>query len=147
LSLLGNNVVYAETAALGTDEYGGECVELCRSFATKTCAPIVLFVGTPSYRMYHRFVPGLGKNEFQLVFFKDYGGLMEVANSYWIQAATMNKGTGVFEFSHDERIAKKSFGSKFVGALRAGGLPHARSRHRHRCCWGHRDPRSEWRAA
>jgi hypothetical protein len=54
---------------------------LCRALARDVGWPVILFIGAPAYRAYHRFTPDLAENAFQAVFFRDYEPKIVVADN------------------------------------------------------------------
>lgn len=101
------------------DEFEGEHVDLCRALADGTATPVLLLIGPPAYRMYHRFTKGLDADSFQAAFFNDHEPKVTTADSYWFQYVQPNPETGAPEFPHDDAAAKDSFGPGLVLAVTA----------------------------
>lgn len=119
LSCPGTPILFAEIKQSETDPLDGEHVELCRGLARATGAPVVLLTGQPHWRPYNQVTPDMPWNAFHAVFFRDYDPKIQVADGYWWQQITVDEHTGMLEFPHDERAARKSFGRGLVDAVQA----------------------------
>ena len=119
LILPGEGLVFAEVKPAEADWHEGRHVRLCRALARDTGWPVLLLIGPPAYRAYHRFTPGLAQNAFQAVFFRDYDPKIVVADKYWWQSIVVDNQTGALDFAHDDYQARKSFGQGLVGAVQA----------------------------
>ncbi|MGH3772981.1 MAG: hypothetical protein ACRDRW_16580 [Pseudonocardiaceae bacterium] len=73
--------------------------------------------------MYHLFTPTLGPEAFMAVFFIDYDPIIKVADDYWFSKVVCNERTGVLEFPHDDRAARKSFGPAATDPARPHTIP------------------------
>ncbi|MGW4139380.1 hypothetical protein ACWELV_21695 [Streptomyces mirabilis] len=132
LLLPDGRTVFAEIKNAEVSEHHGEHVDLCRSLARESGAPVLLLVGPPGglksrYRMYHQFTPDLQPGSFTAAFFQDYGPKLVTADAYWFQQATVNEETGVLEFQFTDRRAAKAFGigvCDAVNAARAARFEH-----------------------
>lgn len=119
LALPSDEPIFAEVKPSETDEHEGEHIDLCRDLAYGTGRPVLLLVGVPAYRMYHRFTPTLSPTGFIAAFFTDYGNLVQTADNYWLVKAVINRQTGAMEFPGGDRAARKSFGRRLVAAVKA----------------------------
>ncbi len=119
LVLPGGGLVFAEVKAAGTDWHEGRHVRLCRALARDTGWPVILLIGVPAYRAYHRFTPDLEADSFQAVFFRDYEPKIATVDGYWMQSIVVDQQTGALDFAHDDHEARKSFGEGLVGAVQA----------------------------
>jgi hypothetical protein len=119
LILPGDRIAFAEVKDDAADWHEGRHVRLCRALSRETGWPVILLVGVPSYRAYHRFTPDLAENAFQAVFFRDYEPKIEVAGEYWWQYITVDEQTGALDFPFDDQQARKAFGQGLVDAVRA----------------------------
>jgi hypothetical protein len=111
--------VFAEIKNAEVDEHEGEHVDLCRALSRGTDTRVLLLTGVPTYRLYHQFTPWLEPDAFTAAFFRDYAPMLQTADGYWFDQAALNSETGVWEFPHDDRAARKSFGQGLVDAVTA----------------------------
>jgi hypothetical protein len=119
LHLPDDRAVFAEIKHADTDEHEGEHVDLCRTLARESGRYVLLLTGVPAHRLYHQFTPNLEADSFTAAFFRDHGPMLFTADEYWFQLVELNPETGVFEFTHDDRGLRKSFGQGLVDAVKA----------------------------
>lgn len=119
LILPGDPLAFAEVKPTETDWHEGIHVRLCRALARDTGWPVILLIGVPAYRGYHRFTPDLAANAFQAVFFRDYEPKIQVVDDYWWQYISVDPHTGALNFMHDDYEARKSFGQGLIDAVQA----------------------------
>lgn len=119
LVLPDDSLVFAEVKPTEADWHEGRHIRLCRALARDTGWPVILLIGAPAYRAYHRFAPDLAQNAFQAVFFRDYEPKIVVADAYWWQSIVVDQRTGALDFAHDDHQARKSFGQGLVDAVQA----------------------------
>ena len=117
--LITDGPAFVEVKPDGTDEFEGEHVYLCQALAHSTNHPVLLLIGSPAHRAYHRFTATQAQNDRQLAFFTDWrrGSKVQVVDAWWAQSLVLNQETEAWEFLHTGRELRKSFGQGLVDAV------------------------------
>ena len=95
---------------------------LYREFVNATQTQFLLLQGQPQFVVYELITPYMNENTLSPVFFMDYKPYLKGVDEYWLQRFHFNRRDGRLYFMHAALAAEKSFGKKYVEAVRTAQL-------------------------